>query len=178
MLAEETLDLRTVQIHRQHAVGTGRLQRIEADASADGDAGLILFIAFCIGEKGYDGGDLRGRGELERIDPEEKLHKILINGIVDALDYIGVFTANIFENADEGVAFAEGDDLGFRGIDAELLADSATKLLRGAPDDDGYLLALILFHSANLPRAVRRLGYQFRSLKPISNCRVLMLSPS
>ncbi len=58
-----------------------------------------------------DGRDLRGAGPFEGIDPEAEFDEVVVDGLVRALNDEDVAAANVLEDADENVSFAE--DLGF-----------------------------------------------------------------
>ena len=109
---EEALDLRAVQVHRQDAVGPGRLDAVGADAGPDRDPRLVLLVPLGVGEKRDDRRDLRGAGALEGVDPEEQLDEVVVDRVIGPLHDEDVAAADVLQHADEDVALAE--DMGLR----------------------------------------------------------------
>src|SRR5262249_45187490 len=66
---------------------------------------------------------------LERVDPEEQLHEVIVDREVGSLDDEDVAPSDVFEHADEDVPFAEDHRLGARDLGAELGADGLGELL-------------------------------------------------
>jgi hypothetical protein len=105
--AEEALDLGTVEVHCEDAVSAGGLNGVGTDTSANGNAGFVFFVSLGITEVGDDGCDLSSACAFEGIDPEKEFHEVVVDRTMDSLDDETIAAANIFEDPDEDVAFAE-----------------------------------------------------------------------
>ena len=105
--AEEALDLGTVEVHRKDTVCSRGFDGVGADAGANGDARFVFFVTFGIAEVGDDCGDLSGTCAFQCVDPEQQFHKVVVDRTMDSLDYEAVAAADIFEDTDEDIAFAE-----------------------------------------------------------------------
>ena len=120
---EEPLDLRAVQVHRQHAVGPGRLDAVGADPGPDRDPRLVLLVPLGVGEEGDHRRDLRGAGALEGVDPEEQLHEVVVDRVIGPLHDEDVAAADVLQDPDEDVALAEDVRLRLRQLDSQVVAD-------------------------------------------------------
>ena len=76
---EEALDLRGVQVHRDHVVAARRLDHVGHELRGDGGAGFVLLVLTCVGEVGDDGGDAACRGGLAGVDHDEEFHEAVID---------------------------------------------------------------------------------------------------
>ena len=74
---EEALDLRRVQIDRQHAVGARRRQHVGHQARGDRDARLVLLVAARVRKVRQHRGHPPRRRVLERIEQDEQLDDVL-----------------------------------------------------------------------------------------------------
>ena len=93
---EEALNLRRVEVHRQHAVGAGAGDEVGDELCGDGVAALGLTVLPGVAEIGDDGGDAAGGGAAERVDHDEQLHEVVVNGLAGRLDDENVAAANGF----------------------------------------------------------------------------------
>ena len=82
---EEALDLAGVQVHRQHAVGAGELEHVGDEARGDRLARLRLAVLARVREPRDDGGDALRRRELRRLDHQQQLHQVLVDGLAAGL---------------------------------------------------------------------------------------------
>ena len=76
---KEPLNLRLVQIHRQHAVGAGRAQDIGDELGRNRHARLVLAVLARVAVIRDDGRDARRRRTAERVDHDQHLHDVLID---------------------------------------------------------------------------------------------------
>ncbi len=133
---EKALNLRTVQVHRQDAVGPRRLDAIGADASPDRDPRLVFLVPLGVGKIGNHRRDLSRAGAFERIDPEEQLDEVVVDRVIGPLNDEDVAAAHVFEHADENVALAEDVRLGRASSMLQAIADRpAQPLARTAGED-------------------------------------------
>lgn len=124
---EEALNLGAVEVHCEDSVSSGGFDGIGADAGANGDTGFVFFVSFGIAEVGDNGGDLSGTRAFEGIDPEQEFHEVFVDGAVNTLDDEAVAAADIFEDSDEDIAFAEHLRLAGSEGDAEAVGDARGK---------------------------------------------------
>ena len=68
---EKALNLRTVQIHRQDAIGSCRFDGIGTDAGSDGNSWLIFLVTLGIAEERDNGRNGLGTRPSGRINPEQ-----------------------------------------------------------------------------------------------------------
>ena len=76
---EEPLDLRLVQVHRQHPVGARRAQQVGDQLGRDRHARLVLAVLPGVAVIGHDRGDAGGRRPAERVDHHQQLHQVLVH---------------------------------------------------------------------------------------------------
>ena len=74
---EEALDLRRVEIEREHAVGAGGGEQVGHEPRGDRDARLVLLVAARVREVGQHRGHPPRRGVGERVDQDQQLHDVL-----------------------------------------------------------------------------------------------------
>ena len=129
--AEEALDLRRVQVHGDHPVGAGGLDGVGADPGADRHPRLVLLVALGVAEVRDDGRDRRRAGALERVDPEQQLHEVVVDRERGALDDEDVAAAHVLEHPDEQVAVAEAQGLALAERVAEVVGDGSCELRVG-----------------------------------------------
>jgi hypothetical protein len=120
---EEALDLARVQVHRQHAIGSGELQHVGDESRRDRLARLGLPVLARIGEPGNHRRDPLGRRELRRLDHQQELHQVLVDRLAARLHEEDVGTADRLAIADVGLAVPEGVELDLAERDAQGLDD-------------------------------------------------------
>ena len=76
---KEPLNLRLVQIHRQHAVGAGRAQHVRHQLGRNRHARLVLAILPRVAVIRQHRRDPRRRRAPERVDHDHQLHQVLID---------------------------------------------------------------------------------------------------
>ena len=78
---KEPLNLRLVQIHRQHAVGAGRAQHVGDELGRNRHARLVLAILPGVAVVRQHRRDPRRRRPAERVDHDHQLHEVLIDRV-------------------------------------------------------------------------------------------------
>ena len=96
-----------MQVERDDAIGSGRLDRIGADSGANRDARLVLLISFRVAEVRHHDCDRVGARAAERVDPEEQLHEVRVRGKDGRLHDVDAAAAHVLEHADEERSFGE-----------------------------------------------------------------------
>ena len=156
---EEALHLRRVQIHRQDAVGAGRLQQVGHEARRDGDARPVLLVRASVGKVRQHGGDPSRRRVLERVDRHQELDDSVRHRRARGLDHEDVRLANVFVDLDEQVLVREAHDRRTAQVGAETLANVPGQLrMRRAADH------LDRADHAPSPVSERLIGATFQSL--------------
>lgn len=84
--AEETVHLRCVQRHRQHATRPGGDEQVSHQPAADRDAGRVLLVGAGIGVVGQYDGRPRGRSAAGGVEHEQQLDEVLLDGRDERLD--------------------------------------------------------------------------------------------
>ena len=121
-----------MQVHRQHPVCAGGLEEVGNKTGRDGDARLVLLVGPRVGKIGHDGRHAAGGGTLERVDEDEQLHKVLVDGRTARLDDEDVCLAHILMNLHHEVFVRETDDLRPPQRDTKLRADARCELWMGS----------------------------------------------
>ncbi len=91
---EEPLHLARVEIHRQHAVGAGRLDHLRDELRGDRLPRTRFLVLPRVGVERDHGRDPLGRGELGRVDHDQQLHQVLVDRRRARLDDEEVGAAN------------------------------------------------------------------------------------
>ena len=74
---EESLDLVSMQVHRNDTVDTSHTQKVGYEFGADTDTWLVLTILSGPSELGDDGIDGAGRGTLGGINHQQQFHQVV-----------------------------------------------------------------------------------------------------
>ena len=125
--AEESLNLRAMQIHGQHSVSTRRFYGVRTDSSANGHPRLVLFVSLGIAEVRNHGRDMLSTGPFQSVNPKQQFDKIVVHWVMNALNDKCVPPADVFQNADEYVPFAENLCLARRQTDSQTIGDFLRK---------------------------------------------------
>ena len=150
---EEALELRRVQVHGDHAVDARALDRVGAHPGADRDPGLVLLVALRVAEVRDHGGDRRRAGALERVDPEQQLHEVVVGGERRALHQEGVPAADVLEHPHEEVAFGEPQRLAGPERATEVLGDRRAEAdARRAGEEQELVVHVASLRGASVPR--------------------------
>jgi hypothetical protein len=137
---EEALHLRGVQVQRHHPVGAGRLYRVRADPGPDRHPRLVLLVGLGVAEVRDDRGDRGGAGPLERVDPEQQLHEVVVHRVRRRLDHEHVAAADILQHPYEEVALLEAQHLGPAQRTPEIIRDLAAEARAAGPGEQQELL--------------------------------------
>ncbi len=107
---EEALDLRRVQVHRQHAVDARRGEQVGHELGRDGHARLVLALLPGVAEVRHHRRDARRAGPPGRVDEQEQLDPVLRRG-ARRLDEVEVGSADGLVEADVELAVGEVLDM-------------------------------------------------------------------
>src|SRR5438034_5003466 len=126
---EETLNLHLVHIHRQEAIGAGDPDEVREEARRDRHARLVLLVAPAVGVVRHDGGDAAGRGALERVEHDQKLHDRVADRRADErLHDVDVVLARVLVDLDEDVVVGKFSDVGVAERDLQVGGDVSREL--------------------------------------------------
>ena len=98
---EKPLNLLTVQIHGEDAIGASGDEQVGHEFRRDGHAGLILTVLPGVAVKREYGRDTLSRGATRGIDHDEQLHQMMVGRRAGRLDDVRVMAADIFVNFNE-----------------------------------------------------------------------------
>ena len=96
---KKTLDLISVQIHRDNAVNTGGLQQIGDEPAGDRLARRGFFVLTAVGKMRKDDVDRAGGSAFAGVDGDEQLHDVVIHIGGGSLHQINLVSADVFQNA-------------------------------------------------------------------------------
>ena len=151
---EETLDLRGVQIHAQHALGAGGDDEVGDQLRGDRHAPLVLAVLARVAVVGDDGGDALGAGAAKAINEDKQLHQIVVDRLAGGEDDIDIAAAHILVNLDHGFAVGKTGDGSEADGQVEVRADALGELARAAAREDLEVVAVVGAHRAD-PDGVR-----------------------
>ena len=146
---EEALDLGGMEIHGEHAVGTGGLDHVGDELRRDGVAALGLAILPGIAEIGHDGGDAARGGALAGVDHDEQLHQMVVDGLAGGLDEEDVAAADGFVDGHGDFAVGKGCDGAVAEGQPQLAADAFGQALVGVGGE--YLDILTMRNHFEIP---------------------------
>ncbi len=122
---EEALDLRLVQVHRQHAVRAGGAQDVRHELGRDRDARLVLAVLARVAVIRNHRRDARRGRAPERVDHHQQFHDVLVDGRAGRLhdEHVGAADVLLDLEGDFGV----GEPAKFRlpHLDPEHVGDAA-----------------------------------------------------
>jgi len=84
-----------VEVERQHAIDSGRLEQVGDQLRRDRDPRLDLAVLARVAIVGQDRRDAAGRGALQRVDHDEQLHERVVHGRARRLDHEHVRAADV-----------------------------------------------------------------------------------
>ena len=129
---EKPLNLRLVQIHRQHAVGSGRAEQVRHQLRRDRHPRLVLPVLPRVSVIRNHRGDPRRRRPPERIDHDQQLHQVLVHRIRRRLDDEDVRAANVLVDLKRDLAVREPSQPRLSERDPEAVGDLLRQLRVGA----------------------------------------------
>ena len=104
---KKALDLRGVQVHRQHAIGTRTSDHVGDQLGRDRHSSFVLAILSRVAEVGNDRRDARSAGSFATVNHDEQFHQIVVDRGRGRLDQKDVATANVV--VDLAVVLAIGE---------------------------------------------------------------------
>ena len=101
---KEALDLRGMQVHCEHTVSACGFDHVGDELRGDRVTTLGLAVLTGVAEIGHDGGDTAGGCAAARVDHDEQLHKVVVDGLAGGLDDEHVASAHRLVDADGNLA--------------------------------------------------------------------------
>ena len=126
----------------------GGLDGVGADPGPDRHPGLVLLVALGVAEVRDHRGDRRGAGPLERVDPEQQLHEVVVGREGRALHQEHVAAPDVLQHPHEEVALGEAQRLRRPQLAPEVLGDRAGPGCRLAEPANSR-------NSSSMPRMLR-----------------------
>lgn len=120
---EESLDLTGVQINRDVAVCAGGDNQIGDQACGDGHARLIFFVAAPVGIVWQNRRDPSRRGALERIEKNQELDEVAVNGRTQPLYQKNISPTDAALELYKDIFIREIVDVRFRKLETQMLAN-------------------------------------------------------
>ena len=124
---EEPLNLRLVQIHRQHAIGAGRAQDVGHQLGRNRHARLVLAILPRVSVVRQHRRDARRRRPAERIDHDEQLDQMLIDRRARRLDDEDIGAADVLVDLERDFRVRKAAQPALPQRHAQKLADLASR---------------------------------------------------
>ncbi len=134
--AEETLDLRGMQVHHHHSIGASCMQEIGHQARRDRDPGLVLLVGASIEVVGHDDRDPIRRRVFEGVDSDEHFHNAVADRRGHGLDVEDITAADIFADLDHQILVAEAHRLARSELEIQMTADVLSEMGVAATGDD------------------------------------------
>ena len=120
---EERLNLRLVQVHREHPVGAGRGDHVGDQLGRDRHARLVLAILPGVAVIRDHGGDARRRRAAERVDHDQHLDEVLIDRRASRLHQEHVGAADVLVDLERHLGIGEAAQTGLADGHAQELGD-------------------------------------------------------
>ncbi len=183
---EEPLDLRLVQIHRQHAIRARRAQQVRHQLRRDRHARLVLAILPRVPVIRDNRGDPRRRRPAERVDHHAQLDQVPVDVRAGRLHDEDIRAADVLVDLERALGVREPLQAGLTDVHAEKLGNLARegamrasrkelqlptthKLVRHAAEPARRMVGAEGFEPSNTGSKVPRLTAWPR---PIVRCRV------
>ena len=125
---EISLNLRRVQVQRQHPARTRRFQQVRHKFGGDGHARPVFAVLARVRIIRNHRRDAPSRSTLERVNHQQQLHQVEINRMAAGLHHEYIRAPHIFENLIARLAVAELPVLGLPQRDAHIIANSFRQL--------------------------------------------------
>src|SRR5713226_8373720 len=120
---EEALNLRSVQVERQYAIGARSADQIRDQFRRDRHAWLVLAVLARVAVVRNDRRDATRRGALERVEHDQQLHQIVVHRWRRRLDHEDVRAADVLIDLHVVLAVGEAVQRDAARLDLELAAD-------------------------------------------------------
>ncbi len=101
---KEALNLRGMQVHCEHTVSACGFDHVGDELRGDRVTALGLAVLTGVAEIGDHGGDTAGGRAPARVDHDEQLHKVVVDGLAGGLDDEHVASAHRLVDADGNLA--------------------------------------------------------------------------
>ena len=138
---EEALDLRLVQVHRQHAVRAGGAQDVRHELGRDRHARLVLAILARVAVIRDHRRDARRGRAPERVDHHQQLHDVLVDGRAGRLHDEDVGAADVLLDLERHLGVGEPAELRLPHLDPEHVRDAAGQFRMCAAREDLHVRA-------------------------------------
>src|SRR5580658_6557146 len=142
---EEALNLRSVQVDEEGAVGAGGGEQVGDELGADGHAGTVFAVLSGVAVVGHDHSDAGGRGALERVNHDQKLDQVLVDRIARRLDDKDVNAPDVFQKLEVHLAVGKALQLGLAHLHANVAANLFSERPVGGPGEE---LEALVFRQA------------------------------
>ena len=124
---EEALDLGGVQVHGQDPVGAGGGEHIRHKLGGDGVPGFGLAVLAGVAKVGDHRGDPPGGGPSAGVDHDQKLHKMVVDGLTGGLNQKNVGAADGLLQGNGSLSVGKLPDIRFAQFNAQFSADGFGK---------------------------------------------------
>lgn len=138
---EEALNLSGMEVHCQHAVGTGFGDEIRDQLRRDRDSAHVLAILPCVAEVGHDGGDASGTCSLASIDQDQQLHQVFVDGRAGRLDEEDITPSHVLIESNGDFSIRKIPQFNRPQIDSKISGDLDRKRrIRSATQDAKFVV--------------------------------------
>ena len=120
-----------MQVHRQHAVDTDRIEHVGNDLGRNrhprrARAAVLTRITHV----GNSGGYPAGRGTLKSVDQHQHFHQIVVGRCADRLQHENILAAHVLQHFNHDFAVTKATDLGFAEMDIQMFDHIRSKFRR------------------------------------------------
>jgi hypothetical protein len=133
---EERLDLRLVQVHRQHPIGAGGNHEVGDQLGRDRDARLVLAVLPGVAVIRDDGRDARRGRAAERVHHDAELHQVLVDRPGGGLDDEHVHAADVLVDLERDLRVGEAMEPGLAHRHAQELGNLLRQQRVGAAGEE------------------------------------------
>ena len=121
---EKSLDLVSMQVHRQQAFDADGLQQIGHHPGADRHPGRARAAVLAgIAEIGNHCGDAANAGAFQGIDHDQQFHQVFVGRRAGGLDHENITGADVLLDLDGYFTIGKATDYGFAELDAQMRND-------------------------------------------------------
>jgi hypothetical protein len=111
-ISKKALNLRCVQVQRQHPVNPGFSDHVRNQLGGDRCTGLGAAILPGVAKVGDHGGDAIRRRPPQRVAHDQQLHQVVVGRVRGGLDDIHILAPHVFEHFNEDLLIVEPLDAG------------------------------------------------------------------
>ena len=120
---EEPLDLRRVQIEREHAVEARFDDEVRDQLRGDRRASGFLAVLTRVAEVRHDGRDPAGGRAAQAVREDQQLHDVFVDRVAGGKHHEAVSASDVFFRANDDLAVGEDIGAGLAEGHVEVLAD-------------------------------------------------------